>query len=135
MYPEIFTTFCFLIFSFLEDIFLHTTFTHTHIHTHDRRPLPTTHDPRHLATYTLLMEGRNRRTDWRILKYFCPDFGFKARYDLTTFRILQLRIHPLFGPSWILDFACNNDIFARILIQGEILRRICIPHLTLLSME
>ena len=48
MYPEIFTTFCFLIFSFLEDIFLHTTFTHTH--THDPRPLPTTHDPRHLAT-------------------------------------------------------------------------------------
>ena len=35
----------FIIFSLL---FLPTTFTHTH--THDPRPLPTTHDPRHLAT-------------------------------------------------------------------------------------
>ena len=33
-----FTTFCFLIFIFLEDIFLPTT------HTHDLYPLPTTHD-------------------------------------------------------------------------------------------
>ena len=36
-----------IIFSIL---FLPTTFTHTHTHTHEPRPLPTTHDPRHLAT-------------------------------------------------------------------------------------
>ena len=40
--------------SFFSILFLPTTFTHTHTHTHtythDPRPLPTTHDPRHLAT-------------------------------------------------------------------------------------
>ena len=30
-------------------LFLPTTFIHTHTHTHDPRPLPTTHDSRHLA--------------------------------------------------------------------------------------
>ena len=49
-----FTTFCYLIFNLLlclEDIFLPTTFTHTHnhdprptTHTHDLYPLPTTHE-------------------------------------------------------------------------------------------
>jgi len=38
-------TSCYTIFSIL---FLPTTFAHTH--THDPRPLPTTYDPRHLAT-------------------------------------------------------------------------------------
>ena len=44
-----FLLFNLLIFiSFWKTIFLPTPFTHTH--THDPRPLPTTHDPRHLAT-------------------------------------------------------------------------------------
>ena len=37
-----------LLYHFFSILFLPTTFTHTH--THDPRPLPTTHDPRHLAT-------------------------------------------------------------------------------------
>ena len=40
--------FIFILFFFT--FYLPTTFTHTHTHTHDPRPLPTTHDPRHLAT-------------------------------------------------------------------------------------
>ena len=44
-----FLLFNFLIFIFFcKTFFLPTTFTHTH--THDPRPLPTTHDPWHLAT-------------------------------------------------------------------------------------
>ena len=47
-----FLLFNFLIFIFFgRPFFLPTTFTHTH--THDPRPLPTTHDPRHLATLSL----------------------------------------------------------------------------------
>ena len=46
-----FLPFDFLILIFFwKRFFLPTTFTHTH--THDPRPLPTTHDPRHLATLT-----------------------------------------------------------------------------------
>ena len=37
-----------LLYHLFSILFLPTTFTHTH--THDPRPLPTTHDPRHLAT-------------------------------------------------------------------------------------
>ena len=37
-------------YSFFSLLFLPTTFTHTHTHTYDPRPLPTTHDPRHLDT-------------------------------------------------------------------------------------
>ena len=57
-----FLLFNFLIFiSFWKTFFLPTPFTHTHSHTHDPhlRPLPTTHDPRHLAT--LPKEGLIRR--------------------------------------------------------------------------
>ena len=47
-----FLLFNFLIFIFFgRPFFLPTTFTHTH--THDPRPLPTTHDPRHLATLSI----------------------------------------------------------------------------------
>ena len=38
----------FSILFFTHDIYTHPT--HTHTHTHDPRPLPTTHDSRHLAT-------------------------------------------------------------------------------------
>ena len=62
------------------------------------------------------MGGIGERIDgfW---KYFCPDFGFKARYDLTDFRILQLRwvADSSTFRALILDFACSNNIFARIL--------------------
>ena len=39
---------------FFSILFLPTTFTHTH--THDPRPLPTTHDPWHLATLVVLYQ-------------------------------------------------------------------------------
>ena len=39
-----------LVYYFFSILFLPTTFTHTHTNTHDPRPLPTAHDPRHLAT-------------------------------------------------------------------------------------
>ena len=37
-----------LLYHYFSILFLPTTFNHTH--THNPRPLPTTHDPRHLAT-------------------------------------------------------------------------------------
>ena len=45
--------------TFFLYFFLPTTFTHTH--THDPRPLPTTHDPRHLATLpqAIFTDGRS----------------------------------------------------------------------------
>ena len=46
LYISFFQLLYFIFFFFYT--FLPTTFTHTH--THDPRPLPTTHDPRHLAT-------------------------------------------------------------------------------------
>ena len=39
-----------LLYHFFSLLFLPTTFTHTHTHTYDPRPLPTTHDQRHLDT-------------------------------------------------------------------------------------
>ena len=47
---QIFSIYCcfFIVVIFCSIPFLPTTFTQTH--THDPRPLPTTHDPRHLAT-------------------------------------------------------------------------------------
>ena len=65
----------FLLFSFvitiifLKTVFFPTTITHTHTHdphprptptthTHDSRPLPTTHDPRHLATLQINVQGK-----------------------------------------------------------------------------
>ena len=49
LFPFLFFFFNYFIvsFFFFAILFLLTTFTHTH--THDPRPLPTTHDPRHLA--------------------------------------------------------------------------------------
>ena len=76
-----FTTFCYLIFSsFCKTFFLPTTFTqtHTHTHTHDPRPLPTTHDPRHLAT--LVEMG----------KVF-PQMGKWARQGHTAFTNLNFK--------------------------------------------
>ena len=56
-----FLLFIFLILIFFwKTFFLPTTFTHTH--THDPRPLPTTHDPRHLATLLFEQLARNLRS-------------------------------------------------------------------------
>ena len=48
-----------ILFFFWKTFFLPTTFTHTH--THDPRPLPTTHDPRHLATLVILASHNNTK--------------------------------------------------------------------------
>ena len=60
-----FTTFCLLIFFFWKTLFYPRhlpTLTPT-THTHDPRPQPTTHDPRHLAT----LAGQG--TDGSLLQY------------------------------------------------------------------
>ena len=45
------------------------------------------------------MRGVNRQTDWRILKVFFPRFRIQSEI-LMDFRILQLQIHPFFGPRF-----------------------------------
>ena len=53
-FTNVFTTYFYFFFSitllyhYFSILFLPTTFNHTH--SHNPRPLPTTHDPRHLAT-------------------------------------------------------------------------------------
>ena len=64
----------------------------------------------------------NRRMDRQILKIFLPGFRIQSEI-LTNFRILQLQwiANSSIFWAWILDFACNKSIFARISDSGEIL--------------
>ena len=64
----------------------------------------------------------NRRMDRQILKIFLPGFRIESEI-LTNFRILQLQwiANSSIFWAWILDFACNKSIFARISDSGEIL--------------
>ena len=66
-----FLLFNFLILIFFGNFFLPTTFTHTH--THDPRPLPTTHDPRHLATLVFISGYANKENVFYCLnnKEYC----------------------------------------------------------------
>ena len=78
MYTEIFVSWILQLFAFwffnfnffLEKVFLPTTFTHTH--THDPRPLPTTHDPRHLATLQFRGCTFHQRSAETNLTLICP---------------------------------------------------------------
>ena len=66
-----FLPFVFLILIFFwKTFFLPTTFTHTH--THDPRPLPTTHDPRHLATLQFRGCTFHQRSAETNLTLICP---------------------------------------------------------------
>ena len=68
----------------------------------------------------LLKRGVNKRTDRRILKIFLPGFRIQSEM-LTDFWILQLQwnaVSSIFW-AWILDFACNTNIFARISDSGR----------------
>ena len=66
------------------------------------------------------MREVHRRTDRRILKIFLPGFG-SQREILTDFRILQLQRIANSSVFWarIFDFACHQNIFARISDSGR----------------
>ena len=63
-----------LLYHFFSLLFLPTTFTRTHTHTYDPRPLPTTHDQRHLDTLGASLTRAQLR--YKVLRGF--GVAFKA---------------------------------------------------------
>ena len=85
----------FLLYHFFSILFLPTTFTHTH--THDPRPLPTTHNPRHLATPKVRSSTRG------ILQGYLKDSNAAAHSvdaDISK-AVIHLRALDLKNRKWL----------------------------------
>ena len=91
--------YCFFILSFFLYLFLPTTFTHTH--THDPRPLPTTHDPRHLATLSekVVPFSRLGRSEWKFVYHLQVSWASYQFHVVTRGAFRLVRISGLSGSA------------------------------------
>ena len=108
--------FCYHLFSIL---FLPTTFTHTH--THDPRPLPTTHDPRHLATLVKISRAISvtgsfscSRFPTLILVKFCLVLWVVFEcFDWPPAQVVCIDLSPLFSQLTLCICTSFNSIMLR----------------------
>ena len=92
-----------LLCHFFSLLFLPTTFTHTHTHTYDPRPLPTTHDQRHLDT----LGASLTRAQFRYKVLRAGDLVWPSRH-LTLSGVPCSFISSLTGKFWrICSVTCN----------------------------
>ena len=92
-----------LLYHFFSLLFLPTTFTHTHTHTYDPRPLPTTHDQRHLDTLGASLTRAQLR--YKVLR--AGDLVWPSRH-LTLSGVPCSFISSLTGKFWrICSVTCN----------------------------